>query len=100
MIPVNETSANVDCQEAVTVQVPFEAPENSTVPVTVSANGTSATVNVQIASYAPGIFENADAQGRRYAVATRADGSFITPDNPVGRGEARQGGECPGAYRR
>ncbi|MBI3682394.1 MAG: hypothetical protein HY235_18600 [Acidobacteria bacterium] len=79
--------ANIDGQESLTVQVPFEAPENSTVPLTVTASGTSATVNVAIAAYAPGLFENTDSVGRRYAVITRADGSFVTPDNPIGRGE-------------
>jgi uncharacterized protein (TIGR03437 family) len=70
------------------VQVPFEAPENTSVPVTVTSNGTSASVTVQIEALAPGVFENVDSQGRRYAVITRAaDGSFVTPDNPIGRGE-------------
>ena len=37
--------------------------------------------------YAPGIFENVDSQGRRFAIITRLDGSYVTPDNPIGRGE-------------
>ena len=80
------TSAELS-PEAVTVQVPFDVPEGTVIPVTVTSNGTSATVNISIAPNAPGIFENTDAQGRRYAVATRADGSFITPDNGVQAGQ-------------
>ncbi|MCC6366294.1 MAG: hypothetical protein IT165_22485 [Bryobacterales bacterium] len=79
--------ANVGGQQTVAVQVPFEAVEGATIPVTVSSNNTSASVNITIASAAPGIFESTDSQGRRYAVVTRMDGSFVTPDNPIGRGE-------------
>ncbi|HUQ91073.1 MAG TPA: Ig-like domain-containing protein [Bryobacteraceae bacterium] len=79
--------SNVDGQEAVTVQVPFEVGGNSSVPVTVSSGGTTATVNVQVANVAPGIFETVDSQNRRFAVAIRRDGAFITPDNPASRGE-------------
>ncbi len=80
-------AANINGQESITVQVPFEAPENAVIPVTVTSNNVSATVNVSIAPAAPGIFENTDDQGRRYAVVTRMDGTFVTPDNPIGRGE-------------
>jgi len=79
-------AANVDGQESITVQVPFEAPENSTVPVTVTSGGTSNSVSIPISTYAPGIFETTDSQGRKYAVAVREDGSFVTPDNPIARG--------------
>lgn len=79
--------ANVGGRETVAVQVPFEAVEGATIPVTVTSNKASATVNVTIAAAAPGIFENSDSQGRRYAVVTRMDGTFVTPDNPIGRGE-------------
>ncbi|MBL8177890.1 MAG: hypothetical protein JNK48_24650 [Bryobacterales bacterium] len=80
-------AANIDGQESITVQVPFEAPENAVIPVTVTSNNVSATVNVSISPAAPGVFENTDGQGRRYAVVSRMDGTFVTPDNPVGRGE-------------
>ncbi|MCC6392038.1 MAG: hypothetical protein IT167_15670, partial [Bryobacterales bacterium] len=79
--------ANIGGQQTVAVQVPFEAVEGATLPVTVTSNNTSASVNITIASAAPGIFESTDSQGRRYAVVTRMDGSFVTPDNPIGRGE-------------
>ncbi|MDX1983522.1 MAG: hypothetical protein SFV51_24835, partial [Bryobacteraceae bacterium] len=78
--------ANVSGQQAVTVQVPFEAAEG-TIPVTVNASGATTTVNVLIQAVAPGIFESTDAQGRRFGVVTRSDGTFVTPDNPIARGE-------------
>jgi uncharacterized protein (TIGR03437 family) len=80
--------SNIDGVETVTVQVPFEAPDSGTVPVTVTSSGTQATVNVTMAAFSPGIFENVDSQGRRFAIITRADGSYVTPDNPIGRGES------------
>lgn len=80
-------TANIDGRESITVQVPFEAPENTVIPVTVFSNNVSATVNISISPAAPGIFETVDSQGRRFAVVTRADGTFVTPDNPIGRGE-------------
>jgi uncharacterized protein (TIGR03437 family) len=79
--------ANVNDVESVTVQAPFELPDSGVVPVTINVSGTSATVNVPVQAYSPGILENIDAQGRRYGVVTRMDGSFVTPDNPIGRGE-------------
>lgn len=79
--------SNINGVESVTVQVPFEAPDSGSVPVTVSSSGTQATVNVTMAAFSPGIYENVDSQGRRYAIITRADGSYVTPDNPIGRGE-------------
>lgn len=79
--------ANVNGQESVTVQVPFEIPENTTIPVTIASGGASNSVNVQTAAVAPGIFEDVDSQNRRYGVVTRADGTFVTPDNPIQRGE-------------
>ncbi len=79
--------ANVDGQESVTVQAPFELPDTGVVSVTINVSGTSATVSVPIQTFAPGIFENVDAQGRRYAVVTRMDGTFVTPDSAIGRGE-------------
>lgn len=79
--------ANTGGNEMVTVQAPFEVPTSGSIPVTVFSGNTSATVTVTTAAYSPGIFENLDAAGRRYAVALRPDGSFVTPENPARRGE-------------
>lgn len=79
--------SNIGGQETISAQVPFEAPEGTSVPVTVQAGGAPVTVNVPISAVAPGVFESTDGQGRRFAVITRQDGTFVTPDNPIGRGE-------------
>ncbi|MBI4903756.1 MAG: Ig-like domain-containing protein [Acidobacteria bacterium] len=73
--------------ESIVVQVPYEAPENQSLPVTISSGGTSSTVNVTVQRVIPGIFETTDSQGRRYAVVVRNDGTFVTPDNAIARGE-------------
>ncbi|MBL8212221.1 MAG: Ig-like domain-containing protein [Bryobacterales bacterium] len=78
---------NIAGDEAISVQVPFEVPAGGTVPVTITSNGSTATVDVTAKAAAPGVFETVDTQNRRYAVITRQDGSFVTPDNPIGRGE-------------
>lgn len=79
--------ANLGGEESVTVQVPFEVPDTGSIPVTVTSGGNSATTNVTISRVAPGILETVDGQGRRFAIITRLDGSYVTPDNPIGRGE-------------
>lgn len=73
--------------ESIVVQVPYEAPENQSLPVTITSGGTSSTVNVTVQRTLPGIFESSDSQGRKYAVVVRNDGTFVTPDNPIARGE-------------
>lgn len=78
--------ANVGGRESVAVQVPFEAPSSGTIPVTLFSGNTSATVNVNLTPFAPGLFETVTSTGR-YAVAVRPDGSWVTPDNPAARGE-------------
>jgi uncharacterized protein (TIGR03437 family) len=90
---VNNVSAplyavsNINGEESVTFQVPFETPPGN-VPVTVRVGGGSTTVNnVEIQPVKPGIFEFIDTNQRRYAVTTRPDGSFVTSDNPARRGE-------------
>ncbi len=73
--------------EEIAIQVPFEVPVGqSTVSIRSSGGGSSSIPNVQVLPVQPGIFETTVA-GRRFAVATRPDGSFIGPDNPALRGE-------------
>jgi uncharacterized protein (TIGR03437 family) len=70
----------------VAVQVPFEVQPG---PVTVNVNagdGGSASLNVNLLPFAPGIFATASG-GHTYAVAVRPDGSFVSPSNPAHRGE-------------
>lgn len=83
--------ANANGQQQVTFQVPFEvAPGTATVTVTVStpfgATNYTAT-NVPVLPMQAGIFETAGADGRKYAVAVREDGSYVSQTNPARRGE-------------
>jgi uncharacterized protein (TIGR03437 family) len=80
--------SNVNNQESVIVQVPFEVAAGSS-SVTISvANGGSTTVSgVPILPVKPGVFENVDTTGQRYASAVRSDGSYVSPTNPARRGE-------------
>lgn len=81
--------SNINGQESVIVQVPYEV-SPGTVSVTVRlASGVSTTVQgVQILPVKPGIFEFVDpGLGRRYAVVTRPDGSLVSSANPARRGE-------------
>ncbi len=79
--------SNVNGEEGVTFQVPFDVPPGN-VSITVKANDGSSTVdNVTVAAYNPGIFQVSRTDGKPYAVVVRPDGSFVTPENPAHRGE-------------
>ena len=84
LAPIYSVS-NTNGQEQVTVQVPFEA-GTGTIPVTInSAGGGNATVNVTLQSLSPGVFQIPGPGS--FAVLVRPDGSFVTQDNPIRRGE-------------
>ena len=74
-------------QESVTLQVPCEVTPGSSVPVTVNAAGGTASVNVAVQIASPGIYETPMSDGVRRAVMIRADGSFVSLENPARRGE-------------
>lgn len=80
--------SNFDGKESVTVEVPLEAALGGDT-VTVAANGGSTTVNATILESAPAFFETGDVgpDNRRMAVVLRPDGSVVSPDNPILRGE-------------
>ncbi len=78
---------NVGGVEQVTVQAPFELGPG-TVPVRVTVDGGETLVSdVRVLYAQPGIFETVGADGRRYAVVVRPNGTFVTPSNPAQRGE-------------
>lgn len=80
--------ANINNQESVTVQVPFELAAPSSVVLTVRVAGGSSTLqNVPVQAVNPGIFETTDDSGRRYAIIAKENGSFVTPSNPASRTE-------------
>jgi uncharacterized protein (TIGR03437 family) len=75
---------NLNGRESVTVQVPFEVPVGFPINVVARVGAGSTTINdVQVRDYQPGTFETTDGQGRRFAVALKPDGSYVTPDNPA-----------------
>ena len=79
---------NVNGQEQVTVQAPFDLAPGGAVYVTVKVGGGQTTVSgVPVVVALPGIFETVAADGTRYGVATRPDGTLVTPSNPARRGE-------------
>ncbi len=79
--------ANVNGQEQINIQVPFEIPAPSSATVILENNGTAVTVpGVAIETAQPGIFE-AFLDGRSQAAALHADFSLVTKANPARRGE-------------
>lgn len=78
--------SNINGQESVTVQVPFEVTPG-TVPVTVRVGSGSTTVNVQVVPVSPGLFEIQMSDGRRRALLLRPDGTFVSLQNPARRGD-------------
>lgn len=80
--------SNVNNQESVVVQIPFEVAAGATSVTIRTAGGGSTTVaNVTVVPLKPGVFSTVDPGGATYAVATRPDGSFVTSTNPARRGE-------------
>jgi uncharacterized protein (TIGR03437 family) len=82
---------NVNGQQFVVVEAPFNLVAPGTVSVTIRAGAGSTTVNnVQVKAYQPGIFETPGPGGQTYAVLTKEDGSYVTYDNPVRRATDRR----------
>lgn len=80
--------SNINNQETVIVQVPFETtPGVASVTIRTSGGGSTTVENVAIGAIRPGIFDYVDASNRRYAVALRPDGSYISSTNPARRGD-------------
>ncbi|MDQ2948687.1 MAG: hypothetical protein M3Y27_22570 [Acidobacteriota bacterium] len=79
--------SNLNGQESVAVQVPFElAPGTATVTIITPSNGSATINNVPVAQYSPGLFETS-VNGQTLGVAIRPDGSYVTPSNPAQRGD-------------
>jgi uncharacterized protein (TIGR03437 family) len=83
--------SNVNGQESITIQVPFELLPGTTAVVTINApGGGTTTLNVPIDQFSPGVFETTFGipNGLKYAVVIRAsDGAYISPINPAHPGE-------------
>ena len=82
--------SNINGQEMVAVQVPFETPPGDNVPVVVTVNGVQnfTPLTATVLSGAPGIFAYVpQGQTTSIAVMVRPDGSFVSPTNPAVKGE-------------
>ncbi len=78
--------SNVPDQQQILFQVPCEVTPG-TVPVTVTVNNGSQTLNVNVLPASPGIFQTTMSDGVMRAVIERPDGSFVNVSNPARRGE-------------
>lgn len=79
--------SNINNEESVTLQVPFEVPAGPTTVVVTVNDGSTTLDNVQVSQYLPGIFMTPLEGGTPYGVVMRPDGSFVSPTNPAQRGE-------------
>lgn len=83
---------NINGQQWVVVQAPWELAAPGTVSVTIRVGAGQTVVNdVPVKPYQPGIFETLDEQGRRFAVLLNPDGSYVTRTNPARRGARIRG---------
>lgn len=79
--------SNVNGQQQVSFQVPCDVTPGNSIPVTVNANGGTATVNVSMRSAAPGVFTFTDSDTFQHAVIVKSDGTYASATNKVNRGE-------------
>ena len=82
--------SNINGQEMVAVQVPFETAPGDAVPVVVTVNGVAnfTPLTAKVMPGAPGIFAYVpQGQATSIAVMVRPDGSFVSPTNPAVKGE-------------
>lgn len=79
--------ANINGQQSVTLQVPYEVTAG-TQPIKVSvAGGGSNSAFVTINAVSPGFFSTVQSDGVTRAIAIRPDGTVVSPTNPAVRGE-------------
>lgn len=80
--------SNLNGVEQVTVQVPYEVAGLGSASVVITTpGGGSGTFTVTLQPYSPGIFTTSVFGVQNQVVATRPDGSYVSPSNPAQRGE-------------
>ncbi len=80
--------SNIGGKEQVSFQTPCEATPSTNGQVVIKVSGSPTTVSgVSIAAYQPGLFEYFAANGAKYAVIQKENGSYVTLDNPARRGD-------------
>ncbi len=78
--------ANISGQEQATIQTPCELPAGPATVRMLIGEG-SGTFNTTVALVQPGVFETKDSTGRNIGVIIKSDGTYMTLENPVVRGE-------------
>ncbi len=84
-VPIFNVS-NVNGQQSVTVQIPYEVPA-TTVPIKISASGGSTNAALTVNAVSPGFFSTVQSDGVTRAIALRPNGTVVGPGNPAARGE-------------
>ena len=84
--PIEQVS-NIGGQQQLSFQVPCNVAPANNVPVVVTVYGFSTTTSAVVRSSSPGIFEYAMSDGARRAVLVRADGTFVSLENPAHPGD-------------
>ena len=81
--------SNINAQETVIVQVPFEVqPGTASVTIRTPGGGSTTVANVAIAAVRPGIFDYVDAERTAVRSSVRRDLGelWLTPQTPPGEG--------------
>jgi uncharacterized protein (TIGR03437 family) len=73
-------------QESVTVQVPCEVSPGA-VPLTIVVSGFASTMDAAVRAASPGIFEVPMSDGRLRAVLAKADGTYVSLEDPAAAGD-------------
>ncbi|MDQ6666154.1 MAG: hypothetical protein M3Z23_17375 [Acidobacteriota bacterium] len=79
--------ANIDGQESITVQAPFELTAKSTTVKLWLGSDSTIVGNVPVLPASPGILQARMSESSLSPVILRTDGSFAAEDNPAKRGE-------------
>ncbi len=85
--PIYSVSNNSNGTQQLNFQMPCSVAAGSSVPVTVTVSGGSATSPITILPASPGVFQATLANGTNIAVIERPDGSFVSSSNPARAGE-------------
>jgi uncharacterized protein (TIGR03437 family) len=85
--PIYSVSNNSNGTQQLNFQMPCSVAPGSSVPVTVTVSGGSATSPITVLPASPGVFQTTSATGTSLAVIERPDGSFVSSSNPARAGE-------------
>ncbi len=79
--------SNIGGREQVTIQTPCELQASPATPVRVFVGDGSSTFTTSVAQVQPGVFETTDSANRKIGVIIKANGTYMSLENPVDRGE-------------